>query len=82
MAVKSVNKELLIEAVRKMPCLYDTTKKEYKDELVRRANGRACVQRFLRKGIKLKRNSLKVIHFWFTLYTCFAFSKLALFHRS
>ena len=35
MAAVIVDKELLIEAVRKMPCLYDTTKKEYKDELVR-----------------------------------------------
>ena len=35
MAAKSVNKKLLIEAVPKIPCLYDTTKKEYKDELAR-----------------------------------------------
>ena len=35
MAAVVVDKELLIEAVRKMPCLYDTTKKEHKDELVR-----------------------------------------------
>ncbi|XP_065054394.1 transcription factor Adf-1-like [Rhopilema esculentum] len=35
MAAKNINKELLIEAVRKLPCLYDTSKKEYKDEIVR-----------------------------------------------
>ena len=35
MAANAVNKELLIEAVRKMPCLFDTSLKEYKDELVR-----------------------------------------------
>ena len=34
MAVKNINKELLIEDVRKLPCLYDTTKKEFKDEIV------------------------------------------------
>ena len=35
MAAKNINKELLIEAVRKLPCLYDTSNKEYKDEIVR-----------------------------------------------
>ena len=35
MAAKAVNKELLIEAVRRMSCLYDTSRKGYKDELVR-----------------------------------------------
>ena len=32
MAAKHVNKELLIESVRKYPCLYDTSRKDYKDD--------------------------------------------------
>ena len=35
MAGPSIDREQLIEAVRKFPCLYDTTKKEYKDDLIR-----------------------------------------------
>ena len=31
----AVNKEQLIEAVKGFPCLYDTSRKEYKDELLR-----------------------------------------------
>ena len=47
MAAKTVNKELLIEAVRKMPCLFDTSRKEYKDELVREnAWKNVCVEVF------------------------------------
>ena len=47
MAAKAVNKELLIEAVRKMPCLFDTSRKEYKDELVREnAWKNVCVEVF------------------------------------
>ena len=34
MAAKNINKELLIEAFLNLPCLYDTSKKEYKDEIV------------------------------------------------
>ena len=34
MAAKLVNKEQLIESVRKLPCLYDTSRKEYKDEML------------------------------------------------
>ncbi len=45
MASKFVNKELLIEAVRHFPCLYDTSKKEYKDEIVREnAWKKVCVE--------------------------------------
>ena len=35
MAAMNFTKENLIEAVRRFPCLYDTTMKEYKDDLVR-----------------------------------------------
>eukprot|EP00795_Rhopilema_esculentum_P010066 gene10066-18713_t len=35
MAAKHVNKELLIESVRKYPCLYDTSRKDYKDDSIR-----------------------------------------------
>ena len=35
MAAKLVNKEQLVESVRKLPCLYDTSTKEYKDEMER-----------------------------------------------
>ena len=34
MAAKFVNKEQLIELVRKLLCLYDTSRKEYKDEML------------------------------------------------
>ena len=41
MAAKFVNKEQLIESVRKLPCLYDTSRKECKDEVLssQRTNG-------------------------------------------
>ncbi|XP_065061667.1 uncharacterized protein LOC135688677 [Rhopilema esculentum] len=35
MVAAILNKERLIEAVRRYPCLYNTTKKEYKDESIR-----------------------------------------------
>ena len=35
MVAKFVNKEQLNESVRKLPCLYDTSTKEYKDEMAR-----------------------------------------------
>ena len=35
MAAVKVNKEQLIEAVKNFPCLYDTSRKEYKDDLLR-----------------------------------------------
>ena len=60
MATHAVNKELLIEAVRKMPCLFDTSKKEYKDDLVRENAWKSVCSGFLRKNTKLKRNSQKV----------------------
>ena len=34
MAAKFVKKEQLNESVRKLLCLYDTSRKEYKDEMV------------------------------------------------
>ena len=34
MAAKMVKKEQLIESVRKLLCLYDTSRKEYKDEML------------------------------------------------
>ena len=34
MAAMNFTKDNLIEAVRRFPCLYDTTMKEYKDDLV------------------------------------------------
>ena len=34
MAAKFIKKEQLIELVRKLPCLYDTSRKEYKDEML------------------------------------------------
>ena len=47
MAAKFVNKEQLIESVRKLPCLYDTSTKEYKDEMVREnAWKRVCEEVF------------------------------------
>ena len=35
MAAASFDKESLIEAVRRYPCLCDTTREEYKNELIR-----------------------------------------------
>ena len=35
MAAVKVKKEQLIEAVKKVLCLYDTSRKEYKDDLLR-----------------------------------------------
>jgi len=35
MDAKQVNKESLIESVRKFPCLYDTRRKDYKDDGIR-----------------------------------------------
>ena len=34
MAAKFVKKEQFIESVRKLPCLYDTSRNEYKDEML------------------------------------------------
>ena len=35
MAGKNINKEQLIESVRKYPCLYDTARSDYKDDGIR-----------------------------------------------
>ena len=35
MAATVVSKELLIESVKKYPCLYDTSRKDYRDDSVR-----------------------------------------------
>ena len=34
MAAKFIKTEQLSESVRKLPCLYDTSRKEYKDEML------------------------------------------------
>ncbi len=57
MASKFVNKELLFEAVRYFSCLYDTSKKEYKDEIVEgNAWKNVCVE-VLQKTYESKKES-------------------------
>ena len=51
MAAKFVKKEQLIESVRKLPCLYDTSTKEYKDEMVRENAWKRCARMFFKKHI-------------------------------
>ena len=61
MAAKNINKELLIEAVRKLPCLYDTRKKKgTRMRLFERMPGRLCAKKFLRNSMKVRKNSAKV----------------------
>ena len=52
MAAKFVNKEQLLESVRKLPCLYDTSRKEYKDGMLPWQTTNGSIKRTTSSNVK------------------------------
>ena len=66
MATENINKELLIEAVHKLPCLHDTSKKENKDEIVRENAWKSvCCEIFFKDSVAMQKNLVKVCAHFF-----------------
>ena len=69
MAAKNINKELLIEAVRKLPCLYDTSKKEYKDEIVRENAWKTVCQEIFKEQYESAKELGEGLYFFNDFYS-------------